>query len=174
MTNSERTGDRVLGTLRSQDGRGVVTVTDRLDTSIDDLWSAITDPARIARWLGEVEGDLRLGGEFRAHFSLASGWEGTGRVEACEPPRRLLVRTVDKRTTGEPFIEATLTADGDQTILVWEERGMPAGLLAPYGAGIQAQVEDLGAYLAGRKGSDFGTRWSELHPAYEELAARVE
>ncbi len=48
---------------------------------------------------------------------------------------------------------------------------MPARLLAPYGAGIQAQVEDLGAYLAGREGTDFGTRWSELHPAYEELAA---
>ena len=100
--------------------------------------------------------------------------EGDRRVEACEPPRRLLVRTVDKRTSDEQFIEATLTADGDQTIFAWEERGMPARLLAPYGAGIQAQVEDLGAYLAGRKGNDFGTRWSELHPAYEELAAAVE
>jgi hypothetical protein len=95
-------------------------------------------------------------------------------VEACEPPRRLLVRTVDKGNSREQFIEATLTADGDQTIFVWEERGMPVRLLAPYGAGIQAQVEDLGAYLAGRKGNDFGTRWSELHPAYEDLAATVE
>jgi uncharacterized protein YndB with AHSA1/START domain len=41
-----------------------------------------------------VEGDLRLGGEFHAHF-LASGWQGTGRVEACEPPHRLLVLTRD-------------------------------------------------------------------------------
>jgi hypothetical protein len=94
-------------------------------------------------------------------------------VEACEPPRRLLVRTVDKRTSDEQFIEATLTADGDQTIFVWEERGMPVRLLAPYGAGIQAQVEDLAAYIAGRQARDFGGRWSELHPAYEELAARV-
>ena len=85
MTSSEGAGNRILGALRSQDGTGVVTVQDRFDTDIDDLWSAITDPVRLARWLGEVEGDLRLGGEFRAHFSLASGWEGTGRVEACEP-----------------------------------------------------------------------------------------
>jgi Activator of Hsp90 ATPase homolog 1-like protein len=61
---------------------------DRFDTEIDDLWSALTDPSRLARWLGEVEGDLRLGGEFRARF-FASGWEGKGRVEACEPPERL-------------------------------------------------------------------------------------
>jgi hypothetical protein len=37
-------------------------------------------------WLGEVEGVLRVGGEFRAHINT-SRWEGTGRVEACEPPR---------------------------------------------------------------------------------------
>jgi uncharacterized protein YndB with AHSA1/START domain len=172
MTGSAEAGHRILGTLGTADGKGVVTVRDRFDTDIDDLWSAITDPARIARWLGEVEGDLRLGGEFRAHFSLASGWEGTGRVEACEAPRRLLLRTVDHRQSVQS-IEATLTADGDGTIFVWEERGMAADLIAAYGAGIQAQVEDLGAYLAGRNGSDFGTRWSELHPGYEELAAKV-
>ena len=145
-----------------------MTVQDRFDTDIDDLWSAITDPARLARWLGEVEGDLRLGGEFRAHFSLASGWEGTGRVEACEPPRRLLVRTVDEVKSDEQFIEATLTADGDQTIFVWEERGMPVSLLAPYGAGIQAQVEDLAAYIAGREGADFGDAVERAPPAYED------
>jgi uncharacterized protein YndB with AHSA1/START domain len=172
MSESQRAGERILGRLGTRDGAGVVTVQDRFDTDIDDLWSAVTDPARIARWLGEVEGDLRVGGEFRAHFSLASGWEGTGTVEACEPPRRLLVRTVDHKGD-EQVIEATLTADGDQTIFTWEERGMPARLLAPYGAGIQAQVEDLGAYLAGGTGADFGTRWSELHPAYEELAANT-
>ena len=137
MTSSEHAGNRILGALRSEGGQGVVTVQDRFDTDIDDLWSAITEPARLARWLGEVDGDLRVGGEFRAHFSLASGWEGSGRVEACEPPRRLLVRTVDKGKSREQFIEATLTADGDQTIFVWEERGMPVRLLAPYGAGFR-------------------------------------
>ena len=153
MTRTEHAGDRILGRLRAQDGKGVVTVQDRFDTDIDDLWSAITDPARLARWLGEVEGDLRLGGEFRAHFSLASGWEGTGRVEACEPPRRLLVRTVDDVKSEEQFIEATLTADGDGTIFVWEERGMAVRLLAPYGAGIQAQVEDLAPTSRGGRGA---------------------
>ena len=107
MSGDEGSGVRILGALRSQDGKGVVTVRDRFDTDIDDLWSAITDPARIARWLGEVAGDLRVGGAFRAHFSLASGWEGSGRVEACEPPRRLLVRTVDKGKSQEQFIEAS-------------------------------------------------------------------
>ena len=92
MTSNAPAGDRILGSLRSADGKGVVRMQDRFDTAIDDLWSALTDPRRLARWLGEVEGDLRLGGKFRARF-FASGWEGTGRVEVCEPPRRLLLLT---------------------------------------------------------------------------------
>ena len=164
--------NRILGSLRSADGKGVVRMEDRFDTDIDDLWSALTDPRRLARWIGEVEGDLRLGGEFRARF-FASGWEGTGRVEACEPPRRLLVLTKDPDEPDEQVIEATLTADGDQTILVLEERGMPLDQLAAYGAGIQVHVEDLAAHLAGRERCDAEARWNELIPAYQDLAANI-
>ena len=94
MTSNTRGGDRILGSLRSADDKGVVRMEDRYDTDIDDLWSALTEPGRLARWYGEVEGDLRLGGEYRARL-FSSGWEGTGRVEACEPPQRLLVRIKD-------------------------------------------------------------------------------
>jgi uncharacterized protein YndB with AHSA1/START domain len=171
MTGNPRAGARILGSLRSADDKGVVRMEDRFDTDIDDLWSALTDPSRLARWLGEVEGDLRLGGEFRARFF--DGWEGTGRVEACEPPRRLLVATKHHSQSDEQVIEAMLAADGKQTILVWEERGMPLNLLAPYGAGVQVHVEDLAAYLAGRERCDGEARWNELMPAYQDLAASV-
>ena len=171
MTSNAGAGNRILGSLRSADGKGIVRMEDRFDTDIDDLWSALTDPSRLARWLGEVEGDLRLGGEFRARYF--DGWEGTGRVEACEPPRRLLVVTKHHRQQDEMIVEATLTADGDQTILVWEERGMPLNLLAEYGAGIQVHVEDLAAYIAGRERGDGEARWNELMPAYRDLAADV-
>ncbi len=172
MTGSERAGTRILGILRSADGKGIVRIEDRYHTDIDDLWSALTDPRRLARWMGDVEGDLRLGGEFRARF-FASGWEGTGRVEACEPPRRLLLLTKQPGQPDKHVIEVTLAADGDQTILVWEERGMPLDQLAAYGAGIQVHVEDLAAHLAGRERCDADARWNELLPAYQDLAANV-
>jgi uncharacterized protein YndB with AHSA1/START domain len=144
---------------------------ERFDTDIDDVWSALTDPRRLARWLGEVEGDLRLGGEYRARF-FASGWEGTGRVEACEPPRQLLVTTAPNNpNVPATDIEATLERAGGQAILVVEERGMPLDLVAAYGAGVQIHVEDLGAYLGGRESGDAEVRWGELEPAYKELAA---
>ncbi len=172
-SNAQGGGGRILGSLRSADGKGAVRMQDRYDTDIDDLWSALTDPVRLARWIGEVEGDLRLGGQFRAHF-FTSGWEGTGRVEACDPPHRWLVRTKDVDDPDNPdedAIEATLTADGDQTILVIDERGMSLDQLAAYGAGVQVHVEDLAAHIAGRERRDMQERWAELLPTYRALAA---
>jgi uncharacterized protein YndB with AHSA1/START domain len=162
---------RTLGILRAADGTGVVRLEDRFDTDVDDLWSALTDPRRLARWLGEVDGDLRPGGEFRARY-FASGWEGTCRVDLCQPPQRLRILTT---SPDEPdgVLEATLTADGDHTLLVIEDRGLPLEQIAAYGAGDQVHVEDLAAYLAGRERCDARARWQELHPAYQELAARL-
>jgi len=59
---------RILGSLRSADGKGVVRMEDRVGTDIDAVWSALTDPARLGLWCGEVSGDLRLGGEYHAHL----------------------------------------------------------------------------------------------------------
>jgi uncharacterized protein YndB with AHSA1/START domain len=148
----------------------VVRVEDRFDTDVDDLWSALTEPRRLARWLGEVKGDLRIGGEFRALF-FATGWEGNGRVEVCESPERLVVRTQEVGEVNEHVIEATLAADGKQTRLVIEERGMPVEQVAGYGAGIQVHVEDLASHIAGRERCDAEARWAELLPAYRALAA---
>src|SRR4051812_16221319 len=161
MTSNTPARDCLLGNLRSADGKGVVRIEDRFDTDLDDLWSALTDPSRLSNWIGEVEGDLRPGGEFRFSF-FATGSEGNGRVEACDPSRRLLV-TMALGEPDEDLIEATLATDGDQTILVWEERGMPLDQVAAYGAGIQIHVEDLAAYLAGKpRREDVKTRWDEL------------
>ena len=170
------TGDAsVLGSLHSVDGVGVVRIEDRLDAGIDDLWGALTDPDRLAHWFGEVDSELSQGGEFRVRIALAG--ERTGRVEACEPPQRLRLTMRDPDPQpGQPeqtVIEAHLIADGAGTGLVWEERGMPLGQLAAYGAGIQVHVEDLAAYLAGRERCDADARWNELLPAYEDLAADV-
>ena len=161
----------VLGSLHSVDGEGVVRMENRFDTGIDELWGALTDPDRLAHWFGEVEGELAHSGEFRVRIALAG--ERTGRVEACEPPQRLLLtmRDLDPQP-GQPeqtVIEARLIAEGAQTKLVWEERGMPVNLLPAYGAGVQIHVEHLADYISGRELRNIDARWNELFPAYEAL-----
>ncbi len=181
MTSEGRAGNRVLGSLRAADGAGAVRIEDRFDTGVDDLWSALTDPARLARWHGQVEGDLRPGGEFRVYLE-ADDIESIGRVEACEPPRRLLVTTREteesyRKGQGVPpfdeVIEVTVTADGNQTILVIEVRGVPLDKIAFYGTGWQIHAENLAAYLAGREPGDTEARWEELVPGYQDLAAKI-
>jgi len=181
MTSNARPATRILGSLRSADGNGVVRIEDRFDTDVDDLWSALTDPARLARWHGQVEGDLRPGGQFRLYIE-ADDLESTGRVEACEPPRRLLVTTRETdesylRGQGVPpfdeVVEVILTADGDQSVLVIEVRGIPLDKVAFYGAGWQIHAENLAAYLAGRDRGDTEARWGELVPPYQDLAASI-
>jgi uncharacterized protein YndB with AHSA1/START domain len=181
MTGSASSNTRILGSLRRTDGVGVVRIEDRYDTDIDDLWSAITDPDRLARWFGQVEGDLRPGGEFRLYVE-SDDIESTGRVEACEPPRRLVVtrrETEESYRRGQgvpPFdaaTEVTLTSDGEQTILIIEVRGMPVDKIAFFGAGWQIHAENLAAHIAGRDPDDTEARWSELVPPYQELAAKL-
>ena len=182
MTDNAGRRTRVLGRLRSADGTGVVRIEDRYDTDIDDLWEALTDPGRLARWYGEVEGDLRPGGQFRT-YNAANDIEAMARVEACEPPRRLRLTSKEtdesyRRGQGVPpfdaTIEATLTAEGDQTILVIEVGGMPLDKIAFYGAGWQIHAENLASYLDGQDAADVEPRWNQLVPPYQNLAANLD
>src|SRR5262245_16845391 len=181
MSNSTSGATRILGSLRTADGKGVVRIEDRYDTDIEDLWSALTDPARVARWYGVIEGDLRRGGQFKVHIE-AAGLNGVGRVEVCEPPKRLLVVTTEvdepwQHNRSAPLfdksIEATLTTEGDHTRLVIEACGMPLDKIAFYGVGWQIHAENLAAYVNGHEGGDHEARWAELLPPYQDLAAAI-
>lgn len=160
----------VIGSLRLADGKVVIRMEDRFDTDARDLWSALTDPGRLARWIGQVDGEIRVGGEFHAVFT--SGWEGPGRIEVCEPPSRLVLR-MSPGGKDETVIEARVVPEGSMTRLVVEERGLPLSEAATHGGGWQAHIEDLAAHIAGRAASDWRARWVEVTPTYEDQQAHL-
>ena len=181
MTNDAADGLSIQGSLRSGDGKGVVHLEGRFRALIDDLWSAITNPGRLAEWHAHVEGDLHPGGTFRRYVE-ADDWDGTGRVEVCENPRRLVVTTRESEESwrkgqgAPPFdatLEATLTSDGDQTILVLEIRGVPLEPIAHFGVGWQIHMEKLAAYLEGSDFGDTDARWDDLISTYQDLATEI-
>ena len=168
-----------IGTLRAlDDKRGVVRVEDVYDTGIHDLWEACTTPERLARWMAEVTGDLRVGGTVQVVFT--STWTGPGRIEVCEAPHHLLL-TMQPGSEGECELEAWLTEEGAKTRLVVEERGLPRDELYLHGAGWQAHLEHLGTsvtsgasvhpggWSSSRPASVWQERWDELSPEYSTM-----
>ena len=194
MTGKENGGAagaaRIVGSLRTEGRTGVVRVRGALAAGVETVWAAITDPAHLARWHGKVDGDLRPGGSFHVYLE-SDDWEGTGHVDACDPPRHLAVTTRESEESwrkgrgAPPFdavLEATLAAaaaaaddddDDDGSVLVVEVRGLPVDLLDAYGAGWQIHVENLAAYVEGGAAGDVEVRWAELLPAYRALAGEA-
>src|SRR3954468_8030125 len=79
---------RVLGLVTrsvrnfERDGKAAsaVTLTRLYETSVDDLWDAVTSPQRIPRWFLPVDGDLKLGGKYQLKGNAG------GTITACTPP----------------------------------------------------------------------------------------
>jgi uncharacterized protein YndB with AHSA1/START domain len=170
---------KITGTMRAlDDTHGAVRVEDVYDTDIDDLWKACTTPERLARWIAEVSGDLRVGGTVHAVFT--STWTGPARIEVCDAPHHLLL-TTQPDTDDEAQLEAWLTAEESGTRLVVEERGLPVDRLHFYGAGWQVHLEDLATSLTDGSAHAGGwseqtpapawhERWTALTPAYQDTA----
>jgi uncharacterized protein YndB with AHSA1/START domain len=59
----------------------VVIASRAYDTTIEDLWDALTSKERLPRWFAAVEGDLKLGGKYQVKDNAG------GTITACEPPR---------------------------------------------------------------------------------------
>jgi uncharacterized protein YndB with AHSA1/START domain len=71
----------------TRDGRParVVVADCSFDTTVEDLWDAITNPERIRRWLIPISGDLRLGQRYQLEGNAG------GEIIACDPPKLLTV-----------------------------------------------------------------------------------
>lgn len=61
-----------------QDARSV-TLSRSFTTSVEDLWDAVTNAERIARWFVPISGDLKLGGRYQLQGNA------TGVITVCEP-----------------------------------------------------------------------------------------
>ena len=77
------------------------------DASVEEVWDALTDAERIARWLLPVSGDLRPGGSYQLEGNAG------GEILACDPPTSLKVSWIYGEPTGISELEVRLTPSGD-------------------------------------------------------------
>lgn len=71
---------------RAEDGGWVVAFDRLLDKPPEKVWSVLTEPRRLANWLGDVDVDLRIGGAFVIRFRQMPVTM-TGQITALEPGR---------------------------------------------------------------------------------------
>ncbi|SNR37001.1 SRPBCC domain-containing protein [Blastococcus mobilis] len=108
--------------------RGIVTIEDdgrqRLEfrcswpEPIEDVWSALTEPERLARWIGVYDGERVVGGRGTFAMTHEEG-EPVGEpmtVVECDPPRRLVIEWVQQDTDGWR-VDLDLWREGGRTVL---------------------------------------------------------
>lgn len=122
----------------------------RYPADAEDVWDALTDPERIARWFLPVTGDLRVGGHF------ATEGNADGEIRVCERPSTLVL------TWGGPESIVTVQlapAGSDATVLVLEHT-VPSSFVPDatgglyVGPGWDGALLGLGIYLSGNAVGD--------------------
>lgn len=132
------------------------------DTTVEDLWDAITKPERIARWFGTVQGQLERGGRFQ----IVGNAEGT--IERCDAPEALDLTWEFGGTMS--WVRARVGSEGGRARLTIEhfshpvEEGPGAEFFATYGpaAGAWAGISDSRAFACTWPAST--RRWSRRRP----------
>ena len=82
------------------------------DTTVDDLWDAVTTPERLARWFLPVEGDLKLGGRYQLKGNAG------GTITRCERPDALDLTW--EIMGGTSWLNVRLAPDGPKARLTLE------------------------------------------------------
>lgn len=84
---------------------------------IADVWASLTEPDRVARWYGALDGELAAGSTIMVTMSAEEGAPAEPmQIIDCQPPTRFLVETAGM---GEPWrLEVKLAeTDGVTTLL---------------------------------------------------------
>lgn len=173
-------------TLEAGEAR-IVSLVRTYDTTTEDLWDAVTNPARIPRWFLPVSGELRPGG----HYQLEGN--AGGKIERCDPPRAFSVTwefggsvsfvEVQLSPVGDgqarlELAHITLVADDDK----WAQFGPGAvgvgwdlaliGLSLHVQSGGSADPDKARAWTASEEGREFIIRCAEGWHAADVAAGR--
>jgi uncharacterized protein YndB with AHSA1/START domain len=168
---------RDVGSGRIAAGEGrTIRLRRTYDAPIDEVWDALTSPARIGRWFLPINGEYRVGGRYQLEGNAG------GEILECDRPRRFKVTWVfgepaspadisELEVRLEPAGEGSTMLELDHTAIVPDERwamygpgavgvGWDGGLL---GLTLHLRGESLAdpiAWQLSAEGREFFTRSS--------------
>lgn len=140
-------------------GGAVVEQEVQINASPEAVYSYLTDPALVVKWMGRaVELDARAGGVFRCEMNDNDVFRGSV-VELA--PNTRMVFTFGWEADGSPIppgastVEITLTAEGDGTLVRLVHRDVPEPAAEIHGQWWQLYLDRLAvAATGGDPGAD--------------------
>lgn len=106
------------------------------DTDPEDLWDALTTPARLRRWFMPISGELKLGGRYQLEGNAS------GTITACERPRYLAVTW--EFGGGTSWVRVSLAREGAGTQLELQHIAYVEEHWTKFGPGAVGVGWDLG------------------------------
>jgi uncharacterized protein YndB with AHSA1/START domain len=137
------------------------------DEAVEDVWAALTEPDRVARWFGRWTGDPSSGSVEMTMTEEVEGLPQTVTIVVCEPPNRLVVDVPGP--DGTWHLSATVQDRDGRTALSFVHH-----LAEPYdassiGPGWHFYLDRLGAVVVGGPLPD---SWEDYYPALQDAYAK--
>jgi uncharacterized protein YndB with AHSA1/START domain len=160
----------VADELRIEDGAHALHVEREYDAPPQQVWSAWTDPARLARWLAVPDGPLS-DRPIRLDFGGGTDeWADVSILQAEEPRLLVLRWSFVGVETSELRVEITAADHGGARVTL-DHRGLGDSTVG-YGAGWQAYLVSLEEELGGPgDGLTWAARFAGLLPEWQARAA---
>lgn len=172
------------GDRADREGQPHVVYERRFRASIDDVWAAVSEPARLERWIGTFTGDPTQG---EIMFRMTAEGEDVPEeayvVESCRPPHHYAIHSREGQGwqadgSGDPLVWRLVVdlaeADGVTTLTFAQTLDRPdaAEIAASVGPGWHYYLDRLTADLEGRGAAS--VEWGDdydpgLAPHYRAL-----
>jgi uncharacterized protein YndB with AHSA1/START domain len=152
-----------LGEIQQEsDGTRTLVFRRRYPDPIDEVWSAITESDRLARWLGSYEGDPSADRTVLLTMTSqedAGGEPATVNLVECRPPERLVV-DISEANQEVWRIAVTLATEVDATTLLFQQSVPPEMDPADVACGWHWYLDRLAASLTGAP----MPAWTDYYP----------
>ncbi|RBY76609.1 ATPase [Blastococcus sp. TF02-09] len=153
---------------RLDDGRQRLEFRREWPDPIDDVWAALTEPDRMARWIGTYEGERGTGGTGTFTMTHEEGeQEGSPTtILECDPPRRLAVEW-EQEGSENWRIDLDLATEGDRTVLRFVQVFGADVDVVDFALGWHWYLEKFGAEVTGTPAPEVWDDFlAEVGPAY--------
>ncbi|RBY97024.1 ATPase [Blastococcus sp. TF02-8] len=136
---------------------------------IEDVWSALTEPDRLARWIGTFEGERAPGAI--GTFTMTHEEEPAGdamQIVECSPPHRLVVQWVEEQEgSGVWRIDLDLSVEEGRTVLRFVQFFPAETTVTDYAGGWHWYLDKLDAVVTGGPApAAWEQFWTEVGPGY--------